>query len=187
MAIANRSSRFKGLRVRIRPLRGEPVGLDLVDTVWVDHGALVDQFDTPEGVRAWLAEHDLPGAGELEKVRVHLVEARAAMRDALEGRGDGRLNAVLGHGSRRPQLGDGGPYELVVLDDPDRHAAWVAAADLVRVLGARPERVRHCGNPQCVLWFLDVSKNGSRRWCSMDVCGNRAKVGRFNQRQKTKD
>jgi predicted RNA-binding Zn ribbon-like protein len=35
-----------------------------------------------------------------------------------------------------------------------------------------------------VLWFLDVSKNGSRRWCRMDVCGNRAKVGRYNRRQR---
>ncbi|WP_327088695.1 CGNR zinc finger domain-containing protein [Nonomuraea sp. NBC_01738] len=172
--------------MKIRPLRDEPVGLDLVDTVWVDQGELLDQFDTAEGVAAWLADHDLPGSGSDERVRDHLVEARAAMRDALEGRGTDRLNAVLSHGSRRPQLRGAEPYELVVVDDAERHAAWVAAADLVRVLGERAERVRHCANPECVLWFVDISKNGSRRWCSMDVCGNRAKVGRFNQRQKAR-
>ncbi|MET9342316.1 CGNR zinc finger domain-containing protein [Nonomuraea sp. NPDC003804] len=170
--------------MRIRPLRDEPLGLDLVDTVWVENGALVDQFDTPEGVLAWLADHDLPGGDDLERVRDRLTQARAAMRDQLEGRGSAPLNAVLSHGGRRPQIGDGGPYEKLVLDDPSWHAAWTAAADLVRELGERPERVRPCGNPRCVLWFLDVSKNRSRRWCRMDVCGNRAKVGRYNQRQR---
>ncbi|MFE0150843.1 CGNR zinc finger domain-containing protein [Nonomuraea sp. NPDC059007] len=164
--------------MRIRPLRGEPVGLDLVDTTWVWQGELLDQFDTAEGVEAWLADHGLPGGSG---ARERLVEARAAMRDALEGRGHGRLNAVLAHGSLRPQVGAGGPYEMVVVDEPEWHAAWVAAADLVRVMGGR---VKHCANPRCVLWFLDVSKNGSRRWCSMDVCGNRAKVGRFNERKR---
>ena len=173
------------------------MAFDLVDTVWTEHGVLVDQFDDLEGVRAWLAEHGLPGDDELERVRDRLVEARGALRAMLDGRGPERLNAVLGHGSRRPlirtadspepseQAESVEPYELVVVDDAAWHAAWVAAADLVRVLGERPERVRKCANPECVLWFLDTSKNGSRRWCSMEACGNRTKVGRFNQRQRT--
>jgi predicted RNA-binding Zn ribbon-like protein len=36
--------------------------------------------------------------------------------------------------------------------------------------------IKKCGNPACVLWFYDTSKNHTRRWCSMDLCGNRAKV-----------
>jgi predicted RNA-binding Zn ribbon-like protein len=36
--------------------------------------------------------------------------------------------------------------------------------------------VRRCEGPTCTLWFLDVSKGHSRRWCSMAVCGNRAKA-----------
>ncbi|MGN9841350.1 CGNR zinc finger domain-containing protein [Nonomuraea sp. H19] len=171
--------------MRLRPLTGEPVALDLVDTVWVEHGTLVDQFDDPEGVRAWLADHGLDEEDGLGRVRDRLMEARAALRDALEGRGPDRLNAVLDHGARRPGLRDGEPYEVVIVDDPAWRPAWVAAADLVRLMGERPERVRKCANPQCVLWFLDVSKNASRRWCSMEACGNRAKVGRFNQRHKS--
>ncbi|MFB4293526.1 CGNR zinc finger domain-containing protein [Nonomuraea sp. ATR24] len=170
--------------MRIRPLRGEPLGLDLVDTVWVEQGGLLDQFDDLDGVRAWLADHDLPGADDAERVRDRLVTTRDAMRTLLGGGPPDRLNAVLDHGGRRPRLGEAGPYELVVVDAADWHAAWAAAADLARVLGERPERVRKCANPQCVLWFLDVSKNGSRRWCSMEVCGNRSKVGRFNQRRR---
>ncbi|MFG1947303.1 CGNR zinc finger domain-containing protein [Nonomuraea sp. NPDC048826] len=172
--------------MRLRPLRTEPVGLDLVDTVWIDDVPLLDQFDDPDGVRAWLADHDLPGGDDPERVRDRLVQARDAMRALLERGEEAPLNAVLAHGARRPQLRGGEPYEAVVLDDPLWHAAWVAAADLARVLGERPERVRKCANPRCVLWFRDVSKNGGRRWCSMDVCGNRAKVGRFNQRQRAR-
>ena len=36
--------------------------------------------------------------------------------------------------------------------------------------------VRKCEGPTCTLWFLDVSKSHGRRWCSMAVCGNRAKA-----------
>jgi len=36
-------------------------------------------------------------------------------------------------------------------------------------------RVRDCANPHCGVLFLDSSRPGTRRWCSMDTCGNRAK------------
>jgi predicted RNA-binding Zn ribbon-like protein len=42
--------------------------------------------------------------------------------------------------------------------------------------------IRKCENPQCILFFYDTSKNHSRRWCSMDLCGNRAKVSAFRRR-----
>lgn len=43
-------------------------------------------------------------------------------------------------------------------------------------------RVRKCG--QCVLHFLDTSKKGTRRWCSMQLCGNRLKVAAYAQRKR---
>jgi predicted RNA-binding Zn ribbon-like protein len=46
------------------------------------------------------------------------------------------------------------------------------------------ERVRKCGN--CVLHFLDTSKKGTRRWCSMEFCGNRLKVAAYAARHRTK-
>ena len=45
------------------------------------------------------------------------------------------------------------------------------------------DRVRKCG--QCVLHFLDTSKKGTRRWCSMRVCGNRLKVAAYAARQRS--
>ncbi|HEY6182913.1 MAG TPA: ABATE domain-containing protein [Terriglobales bacterium] len=44
-------------------------------------------------------------------------------------------------------------------------------------------RIRKCG--QCVLHFLDTSKKGTRRWCSMQLCGNRLKVAAYAQRQRS--
>ncbi|MFI6392959.1 CGNR zinc finger domain-containing protein [Nonomuraea sp. NPDC050540] len=42
--------------------------------------------------------------------------------------------------------------------------------------GDRVERVRMCGGERCYLLFLDTSRPGARRWCSMDRCGNRQKL-----------
>ncbi|MFC5184509.1 CGNR zinc finger domain-containing protein [Actinomadura harenae] len=164
-----------------RPLTGEPLALDLVDTIWIDQDRRFDEFDEPDGLAGWLAEHALPvPPGGPEAARAHLLTARDAVRAALEG--DERpLNAVLAHGSRRPLLRDGEPASEVVTGDPEWTPAWIAAADLVRLLGERRERVRKCANPDCVLWFYDLTKNGSRRWCSMAVCGNRTKTARFQQ------
>jgi predicted RNA-binding Zn ribbon-like protein len=44
-------------------------------------------------------------------------------------------------------------------------------------------RVRECCGDTCGWLFLDVSKNGSRLWCDMAVCGNRHKVARYRRRK----
>jgi predicted RNA-binding Zn ribbon-like protein len=46
-------------------------------------------------------------------------------------------------------------------------------------------RVRECAADNCAWLFLDRSKNRSRRWCDMAVCGNRDKVRRFRQRSRS--
>jgi len=58
---------------------------------------------------------------------------------------------------------------------------WSAANLLT---GPRLARVRHCANAHCLWLFLDDSKSGTRRWCSMSACGNRAKAHRHYVRHK---
>jgi predicted RNA-binding Zn ribbon-like protein len=41
------------------------------------------------------------------------------------------------------------------------------------------DRVRACHSPDCRWLFLDTSKNHTRRWCDMKICGNRMKARRF--------
>lgn len=46
------------------------------------------------------------------------------------------------------------------------------------------ERIRACGVDTCRWLFLDTSKNHTRRWCNMKVCGNRMKARRFQARRQ---
>jgi predicted RNA-binding Zn ribbon-like protein len=43
-------------------------------------------------------------------------------------------------------------------------------------------RIRNCNGSDCALMFLDRTKAGGRRWCSMTTCGNRAKVAAHRAR-----
>jgi predicted RNA-binding Zn ribbon-like protein len=70
---------------------------------------------------------------------------------------------------------------------------WTKPAQLLQPLGlaigdlvchADFRLIRRCENPDCTLIFYDRSKSHARRWCSMAVCGNRAKVAAFRARQK---
>jgi predicted RNA-binding Zn ribbon-like protein len=53
----------------------------------------------------------------------------------------------------------------------------VASSELL--LSESLQKVRACDNPECRWLFLDTSKNHTRRWCDMKVCGNRMKARRF--------
>src|SRR5215471_13216524 len=72
-------------------------------------------------------------------------------------------------------------FEALRPDDlyaPLAHSAASLFADVDR------QRVRKCG--QCILHFHDTSKKGTRRWCSMQLCGNRLKVAAYAARHHRK-
>lgn len=58
-----------------------------------------------------------------------------------------------------------------------------AARDAVELIGSRSDRLRECEANDCYLLFLDTSRPGARRWCSMRRCGNRHKVKAYRSRQ----
>lgn len=58
-----------------------------------------------------------------------------------------------------------------------------AAADLLSE--TETSRLRKCES--CVVHFFDTSKKGSRRWCSMNICGNRLKVAAYQRRNRAAD
>jgi predicted RNA-binding Zn ribbon-like protein len=55
-----------------------------------------------------------------------------------------------------------------------------AAVDLLTE--TEPSRIRKCES--CVVHFFDTSKKGSRRWCSMNICGNKLKVASYQRRKR---
>jgi predicted RNA-binding Zn ribbon-like protein len=64
-------------------------------------------------------------------------------------------------------------------------AVWALAISASELMTSEAvDRVRACDNPECRWLFLDTSKNHTRRWCDMKVCGNRMKARRFKA-QKT--
>jgi predicted RNA-binding Zn ribbon-like protein len=71
------------------------------------------------------------------------------------------------------------------LFDPQRLAdLWTPLLDDAAVLVSDPEthRLRQC--EACVVHFFDTSKKGSRRWCSMNICGNKLKVAAYQRRKR---
>lgn len=56
------------------------------------------------------------------------------------------------------------------------------AADLLA--SDRLARVRECASGECTKLFVDESRNGSRRWCDMNACGNRMKARRHYSRTR---
>ncbi|SPT64261.1 CGNR zinc finger domain-containing protein [Actinomadura madurae] len=58
-----------------------------------------------------------------------------------------------------------------------------AAIDLLG--GAVPGTLKECGSGTCTRLYLDTSRRGTRRWCDMRECGNRAKAAAFRARQRT--
>lgn len=79
----------------------------------------------------------------------------------------------------------------------ERALQWVSSADedlnrvvweVARAAGrlvTSPQlaKVRVCAAPDCGWLFLDDTRNRSRRWCDMKICGNREKIRRYRARQ----
>ncbi|MER6672944.1 CGNR zinc finger domain-containing protein [Streptomyces sp. NPDC000983] len=171
-----------------RPLTGEPLSLDLLNTRWMQDGTLQDLLTDTEGLAVWLAANGLDGtcAADATTLR-HLLTARDALRAAVDGspgEAAARVDAVLAHGRIRPTLTADGPGEVPEFHSPAWAPAWLAARDYLRLLSTAPDRIRACAHEACVLHFFDTSRNGTRRWCSMAACGNRAKASRHYARSK---
>jgi predicted RNA-binding Zn ribbon-like protein len=67
-------------------------------------------------------------------------------------------------------------------DDLERIIWEVARAAGRLVVSPRLARVRACAAFDCGWWFVDDTKNRSRRWCDMKLCGNREKLRRFRSK-----
>jgi predicted RNA-binding Zn ribbon-like protein len=61
---------------------------------------------------------------------------------------------------------------------------WAPIADATADLLTETDssRIRKCES--CVVHFVDTSKKGSRRWCSMNICGNKLKVASYQRRKR---
>lgn len=169
-----------------RPLVDEPLALDLVNTEWNDRDGRHDLLAEEAGLAVWLDATGRNGTADTDTLEA-LRQARAAIRAVIERAEDrsarAALNSVLARGAWVERLRHDGPERL---PSTPKHweLGWQAAANLLALLRDEPERLRRCSGDHCQLAFYDTSRSGRRQWCSMAVCGNRAKARRHYARSQ---
>jgi predicted RNA-binding Zn ribbon-like protein len=154
-----------------------------------------DELDSPEALRAWLAERELMGAAE--RVRPadlgRALDVREGLRALLL-----RNNGLALDAARVKRLDRAAEDAGVrVSFEAGREPALVPAAKgvegaLARLLAIVAEsvaegsweRLKACPREDCEWAFFDRSKNRSGRWCKMEDCGNLAKARAFRERRR---
>jgi predicted RNA-binding Zn ribbon-like protein len=131
-----------------------------------DHGPRVTrrELDAARMLRDGLREALLAADGP----------AVAGLAEGWLGRAPGRL--CVEPDTLQPRFAPAARTSCCLLVD-----AVLDALDLVR---DSPGRVRECADPRCPVLFLDTSRNRSRRWCSMERCGARAKASAYYRRHR---
>ncbi|MGW5430963.1 CGNR zinc finger domain-containing protein [Streptomyces sp. NPDC004059] len=174
-------------------LGGRPC-LDFVATLGKRHATPLERLPDPAALARWIGEaglavedgpvpvavRDLTEARALREAVYRVLRAATAGRDPDEG-DVALVNEIAARPDLAPQLG---PRHWTARH-PARAALSTVARDAVLLVGGPLlERVKECGNPDCSLLFLDDSQARRRRWCSMERCGNLAKVAGYRSRNR---
>ena len=93
-----------------------------------------------------------------------------------------RLARELARGAPYLELGQSGLAERWQTQAPVRLALGRLAAEAIQLASADADRLTRCQLPGCGTLLLSRARNEPRRWCSMQTCGNRAKVAAFRAR-----
>lgn len=169
---------------------GNPA-LDFAGTVAARTTDHLDRLATPADLARWLIAADLLDAvpGCDETALRHAVEVREAVYRlalaALRGEPSGESDRTLVNDTAQGQL----PLVALLPDHTVRRTGTVDAAlaavarSAVELLGGPDrERIKQCGRDNCTRLYVDTSRGGTRRWCDMARCGNRAKSAAFRAR-----
>lgn len=149
---------------------------------------------TPDDLGPWVARTRLAipaaavraTAAELRSLK-ELREAVWAAAYALATGGTIETTVINGYAAGAPPVPRIAPDGTRAWQEPVTGAQVAAAIARDAVVTFTPPvsgRVRMCGGDDCALIYLDTSRPGTRRWCSMDRCGNRAKVRGHRQRRE---
>jgi predicted RNA-binding Zn ribbon-like protein len=145
----------------------------------------------------WLVEHDLLGAADAgalgEADRERILTLREALRDLLGTNAGEPMDpgsaTVIEDETCRASLKvcideDGGVALAPARGGIDGAVARVLAAIAAASISGTWRRLKACRDDTCRWAFYDSSRNASSAWCSMAVCGNRAKARRHRERKR---
>jgi predicted RNA-binding Zn ribbon-like protein len=175
--------------------RGGHPALDLAATVAGRLGAAPrDLLAAPDDLDRWLVAAGLAdtasGAtqGELSQARslrealYRLAMSRAEGRDLPDADRE-QLNGLAALPAASLQLDKEGRARLS--GDVCALLAGLARDGVALLGGDAADRIRQCDGPPCAVLFVDLSRKGDRRWCSMSACGNKAKVAEYRKRERS--
>ncbi|NUR69507.1 MAG: hypothetical protein HOU81_01665 [Hamadaea sp.] len=171
---------------------GGDLALDLTGTLGRRHGGTPVEFlPAAADLERWLIaagigdpsaradDSDLAYAKTLREAVYRL--AYAAMTGAAFDPGDRDIvNEAAAVAPPLVQIDDAGV--LVRLGSVRASLSLAARAAIALVTGPSATQLHECEGPACTRMFLDNSARGTRRWCDMSRCGNRAKVAKFRAR-----
>ncbi len=167
--------------------------LNFVATVGERWRRSFDRLRTPTDLGRWLVE-----AGVLvrpPKVTGAELAAARGLREAIyrtaklagsrppDAADVAQINHWAANPALAPQLAADGRTVAWSGQRPVEAALATIARDAIELLsGPLASRVRECERPDCALLFVDSSRPGKRRWCSMTACGNRTKTAAYRRR-----
>jgi predicted RNA-binding Zn ribbon-like protein len=172
---------------------GHPV-LEFVATLARRRDDPQERLQIPADLDEWLALSGLAADAHCdERLLVDARELREAIYRLLDAaRGHTRLPSssieLVNRWSRDPTSApqiDAARRVTRVGPNPARAAlTQLAIAAIELAAGPELDRITNCADPTCSLMFIDHSRPGRRRWCSMDRCGNRAKTAGYRRRRR---
>ena len=185
--------------------------LDFINTEMIVNGEPTDVLEGFDDFISWLvqanlltrAQADIAGAELNHKECTSLLEqaktfrttlrelaARIVARKPIPGSVINLINQILSQRPGYPQLvrRKGGFERRFHSEAASVHNLLVPLAEAASDLLCRVDfaLIKKCGNHACILHFYDTTKNHTRNWCSMQMCGNRMKVAAHYRRSRGK-
>ena len=187
---------------------GGQLAIDFTNTVGSRGAAREEHFNAYGDVVAWAEARGVVTRAESKRLRAGaerrprdarealmlLVALRESLYRVIAAAGAGRaapaadlarVNAAVAAASAGAHLAPRRGRLVLAYDPPAADslsqpiATPVVRAAVDLLTGGALERVRTCADDSCAWLFLDTTRNRTRRWCDMKMCGNRNKVRRF--------
>jgi len=169
---------------------GNNLAVDFINTEIVFRGNLVDLLQADTALNEWARDAHLNLESGLSLVDLASVrDFRASLKSLYAAKIDNmplqdkaleKINRHLALYSKPLVLSfSKNEYLLQPIQDTltiENLLKRIAYEGATLLASSMADRLKRCSNPDCILIFLDTSRNQKRRWCSMDTCGNRSKV-----------